>query len=34
MPNAVNRPEPPERTGLRILASGETMTITMRIAVV
>jgi aldose 1-epimerase len=32
MPNAVNRPEPQERTGLRILAPDETMTIAMRIA--
>lgn len=33
MPNAVNRPEPPERTGLRILAPDETMAIAMRITV-
>jgi aldose 1-epimerase len=34
MPNAVNRTEPPERTGLCILAPGEKMTIGMRIGVV
>jgi aldose 1-epimerase len=31
MPDAVNRPEPANRTGLRILAGGETMTLSMRI---
>jgi aldose 1-epimerase len=34
MPNALNRPEPRERTGLRVLAPGETMSIGMRIAIV
>jgi aldose 1-epimerase len=31
MPDAVNRPEPLERTGLRLLAPGEMMTLTMRV---
>lgn len=31
MPDAVNRPEAPARTGLRILQPGESMTLTMRI---
>lgn len=32
MPDALNRPEPPDQTGLRILQPGEMMTVQMRIS--
>ncbi len=34
MPDALNRPEPPEITGLRVLAPGETLAATVRLSVV
>jgi aldose 1-epimerase len=34
MPDALNRPEPPEVTGLRVLAPGETLAATIRLGVV